>query len=118
MWLRDTRSSTKANSLPSGARWAPWVSHWQGTGYPLWPGQQQTSVSVAVKKDFFQQEQFVPVNVHVSFALTSYRETNSREVVSQAGKFSVPGVGICWVEGRRQWSGNLIQCHSPSNHRR
>lgn len=90
-----------------------WTSHWEGAGSVFWPGEEKSAVSVEIDKKFFQQEKSAPVRVHVTFAVTSYRETNPRQMVSQVGKFSVSGVGICWIEEPQQWNGNFIQCHSP-----
>jgi hypothetical protein len=90
-----------------------WTSHWQGNEDAFWPGEAMSTVSAEVDGKFFAEEKTAAVKVHVTFALTSYHETNPREVISQAGKFSVPDVGICWLQDVRQWNGNFIQCHSP-----
>lgn len=90
-----------------------WTSHWEGDGYAFWPGEEKSVVSVEVDKKFFQQEKSAAVKVHVTFALTPYREMNPMEIVSQPGEFPVPGVGICWLQDAQQWNGNFIQCHSP-----
>ena len=90
-----------------------WTSHWQGDGDVFWPGEEKSAVSAEVDKKFFQQEKSAAVKVHVTFALTPYREMNPMEIVSQPGEFPVPGVGICWLEDAQQWNGNFIRCHSP-----
>lgn len=95
---------------PDGRRW---TSHWQASEYPFWPGDARSIVRTEVDRKFFEQEQSASVNVHITFALTSYRETNSRLVVSQSGEFPIPGAGVCWLESAGQENVNFLRCRSP-----
>lgn len=95
---------------PDGHRW---TSHWQASEEPLWPGENGSIVGTEMDRKFFDQEQSASVNVHVSFALTSYRETDSRQVISQSDEFRIPGIGLCWLESAAQWNGNFVRCRSP-----
>jgi len=90
-----------------------WTSRWLAEGGLLWPAQDATYERVWVDKKFLQQEQSTPVAVHLSFALTSYRETESRQVVAREGIFALPGVGFCWVDNQGRLRGNRIECRAP-----
>lgn len=90
-----------------------WTSHWLAEGGLLWPGQDGTYEQVWVDKNFLQQEQSASASVHFSFALTSYHETETRQVVAHEGIFAVPGVGFCWVDSQVMLRGNRIECHAP-----
>ena len=90
-----------------------WNSHWLGEGGILWPGQDGTYEQVWVDKKFLQQEQAAPVTVHLSFALTPYRETDSRQTVAREGIFELPGMGFCWVDNAAGLRGNAIECRVP-----
>ncbi len=90
---------------PDGHRW---TSHWQAVENSYWPGNAKSILRTQVDRKFFEQEESASINVHVSFALTSYRETDFRQVVSQGREFTVPGIGVCWLE-----SALLVRCRSP-----
>ncbi|HTW24103.1 MAG TPA: hypothetical protein VMD78_10915 [Candidatus Baltobacteraceae bacterium] len=100
---------TTINS-PNGHHWS---SHWKSAYGEIWPGQSKSSATVTIPRDFFESVQSGPVDVHFSFALSLYREADSRKVITQAGEFSVPGVGTCWIDLQQVWDNSAIACHSP-----
>jgi hypothetical protein len=89
----------------------PWKSHWQGANTVLWPDRQGSSVAVEIPGKFFDQVRSTSVKVHVTMALTVFREENARTVIAAGGDFSAPDVGICSVSDRR--SMNVLDCRSP-----
>jgi len=92
-----------------------WSSGWERTFAEVWPGQPRASVTVSVPQRFFESVRSSAVDVHLSIAMTLYRETNSRTIVAQPGMFPVPGVGTCWIDLQRAWDNSAISCHSPLN---
>jgi hypothetical protein len=79
---------------PNGAHWS---SKWQPTYWEYWPGDYDSSMPVEIDRKFFDRNRDAPVNIHFSFAVTGYRETNIREITAQAAEFPIAGIGRCWV---------------------
>jgi hypothetical protein len=97
---------------PNGKRWS---SRWRGDSYAFWPGETPSSLGVEIDPKFFEQFRDTPVKVHFSFAITGYREINLRQITAQEGRFSVPGVGMCWtkVDYPSGDAANWIECMAP-----
>ena len=80
--------------VPNGPSWK---SHWIGRYSQFYPGGVITSLPVEVDRKFLEQNQNIPVNVHVVFAVTGYRETEIREATARPGEFPLAGIGTCWM---------------------
>jgi len=95
---------------PDGLRW---VSSWHSAEQPFWPGEDKSSITISVDRKFFDRVKALPVKIHMTLAQKDFTETNTREVTTAAGKFAVPGVGICWIEAEGGGPADMIACHSP-----
>ncbi len=101
--------ATVTIQVPNGPSWK---SHWISRYSQFYPVGVITSLPVEVDRKFLKKNQNTPVNVHVVFAVTGYRETDIRVAMAQPGEFSVTGIGTCWTEGRN-FLGGSIGCRSP-----
>jgi len=72
-----------------------WNSGWQLRGVFLFPGQKQTEVDFPIRKRLFDQMSSSPVTVRISLAFTVYEDKYGRELVTPAGEFALPEVGLC-----------------------
>jgi hypothetical protein len=95
---------------PDGSHWR---SRWRAGFWEYWPGNYVSSLPVEVDRKFFDQHRDQPVNVHVSFAIMAYRETNIREVTALSGEFPIPGVGTCWVRSNGYRGTDSLGCLAP-----
>lgn len=88
-----------------------WSSGWQSNGSALWPDRERAGVGVEVPRKFFHRAEASSAKVHISLALTVYREENSRSIEVPRGEFQVPGVGICSTPPHSRVA--LLQCRAP-----
>jgi hypothetical protein len=72
-----------------------WTSMWRAYGWKYLPGTQSSWVGVDVSRAFYDQVKSSPVTLHLTFALTELRAGQATVIPLPAGKFPVPGVGIC-----------------------
>jgi len=92
---------------PGGLRWA---SKWEhGYGLVL-ANRPQTSETITMDKDFYEGVKFLPVKIHVTFALASARATKVEHVVATAAPFALPGDGRCSFSPVRH---NEVACFFP-----
>jgi hypothetical protein len=96
-------------NVPNGPSWN---SNWIGDYNRFYPGDEKTSVSVAVDRKFFDANKNTPLDVHFAFAITGYRETNIRKITAGPGMFPIDGIGICWVD-ERGFGEARIGCRAP-----
>ena len=80
---------------PNGFRWD---SGWQGNALWLFPEEKTSQIMFQMKQDIFDQLNSGPVNAHISFAFTLYRDKNQRQFVVPSGEFSLTDVGRCSTE--------------------
>lgn len=71
-------------------------SHWQPEFTRLSPESREWQEGFALKRQIFDKYREMPVNLHVSLALASYRDKNERRVVASTETFVIPDVGECW----------------------
>ena len=86
-----------------------WESHWLPQYGLLWPDSTNWDAEFNLDKKIFDRVASVPVNAHISFALTSYHEEDERTVVVTR-EFSMQGMGNCALPQR--W-GISVSCRSP-----
>ena len=78
---------------PNGMRWtSPWQS---ADGRRYLPGTQSSGAEINVSRAFYDQVRTSPVTIHLTFALTELRASQSTEISLPVGKFPVSTVGIC-----------------------
>src|SRR5262249_1072270 len=58
-------------------------------------GQFRMREGFEINKAYFEKWQSEPSDLRLSFAVTTYRHINPRQVVLKQGEFQVPDVGIC-----------------------
>ncbi len=76
----------------SGTRWN---SGWQSHRESLLPGQERTYADFFLPKRLFEQMTSSPVTVKITLAFTEYENKKGREFMVPAGRFELPGVGLC-----------------------
>lgn len=99
-------------TAPDGSSWA---SDWESAGTELWPGNARpASTSTNISSEFFDRVRNRPVNVHLSLAVTRYRETPVESVTAGSGEYRVPEIGICKTEPSTSgFLASWITCRYP-----
>jgi len=77
---------------PGGPRWE---SGWSGGYGELLAHRPRDSETVTLEKDFFERVKSVPVNVHLTYALTPARAQQVVHIVAGPAPFTLPGDGQC-----------------------
>jgi hypothetical protein len=98
-----------AVDAPGVTRWDP---GWRAEGIQLWPEQESTWANFSVKKEFYEKIKATLVTLHISLAMTEYREKDVREVIAREKEFAVPGIGRCHME-RSNPSYAALNCRAP-----
>ena len=86
-----------------------WDSGWFSDYNSLLPDTTQTRIEFKLDKAYFEQTEYSLVSVHVSYALTIWRDRNPTRILTSRGYFPVPGVGLCRI---RNGSGTIL-CRFP-----
>jgi hypothetical protein len=102
--INGTRAAIEATN---GARWS---SHWQPGGRFLTPERDHDTVGLSIDKHFLERIENSPAKLHVTFALTVFREMNVRNITVTEDDFAVPDVGLCRMIPSRLGS---VLCRSP-----
>ena len=74
-----------------------WSSGWNRVGLHVFPEDQGFNSTFAVKKAFFEHVKATPVKAHISFALSTFQNGETRRIVATSGEFKVPGLGFCAI---------------------
>jgi hypothetical protein len=77
---------------PGGSHWE---SGWRAGNGVLLADRPNNSETFAMERNFFESVKSVPVNVHLTFALTPAHANQASHVVASPGLFTVPGDGRC-----------------------
>jgi hypothetical protein len=72
-----------------------WESGWTGGYGELLADRPRDSETVTLERDFFERVKSVPVNVHLTYALTPARAKQVVHIVAGPAPFTVPGDGQC-----------------------
>ena len=72
-----------------------WQSGWKGGFGELLAHRPRDSETVTLEKDFFERVKSVPVNIHLTYALTPARAKQVVHIVAGPAPFTVPGDGQC-----------------------
>jgi hypothetical protein len=87
-----------------------WESQWLPQYELQWADTAHWNPAIIQKRNTFEREASTPVDVHISFALTHYREEDERTAISTTEEFRLPGTtGQCALPSGR---GN-VRCRSP-----
>jgi hypothetical protein len=79
---------------PDGQKWS---SGWNPVGQHLFPEDQGFNSTFKVKKAFFEHVKATPVQAHISFALSTFQNGETKRVIATSGEFKVPGLGFCSI---------------------
>jgi hypothetical protein len=79
---------------PDGQQWS---SGWNSVGQHLFPEDQGFNSTFNVKKAFFEHVKATPVQAHISFALSTYQNGETKRIIATSGEFKVPGLGFCSI---------------------
>jgi hypothetical protein len=79
---------------PDGQHWS---SGWDPVGQHLFPEDQGLNSTFRVKKAFFEHVKATPVQAHISFALSTFQNGETKRIVATSGEFKVPGLGFCSI---------------------
>jgi ABC-type transport system involved in multi-copper enzyme maturation permease subunit len=85
-----------------------WVSGWIPVGLHLFPEDQGFNSSFKVKKSFFEHVKATPVQAHISFALSTFQNGETKRIVATSGEFKVPGLGFCSIV--QGYSADSLRC--------
>lgn len=88
---------TRATIEGLGGFW--WDSGWRQDRSVLLPNLEHFSTGLMLDKERFERLQSAPVKLHISFALTAFRDQKKLDVVVDR-EFAVKDVGRCSLEGR------------------
>jgi hypothetical protein len=77
-------------NAPGGSHWE---SGWQAGHGEFLADRPNNSETFAMERNFFERVKSVPVNVHLTFALTPAHANQVSRVVAGPGLFTVPGMG-------------------------
>jgi hypothetical protein len=102
--INGTRVTIEASN---GARWS---SYWQPGGPFLTPERDHDAVGLSIDKQFLERIGNSPAKLHVTLALTVFREMNVRSITVTEADFAVPDVGLCRMVSSRLGS---VLCRSP-----
>ena len=90
---------------PNGQNWS---SGWTPVGLHLFPEAQGFNATFKVKKSFFEHVKATPVQAHISFALSTFQNGETKRIVATSGEFKVPGLGFCSIV--QGYSGDSLRC--------
>jgi hypothetical protein len=79
---------------PDGQNWS---SGWNHIGQHLFPEDQGFNSTFKVKKAFFEHVRATPVQAHISFALSTFQNGETKRIVATSSEFKVPGLGFCSI---------------------
>jgi hypothetical protein len=79
--------------VPSGQHWG---SPWRCCGPTLRVGRPHADFDFSIDRVFFERVKSTPVNLVISFAVESFRATETERIVAGPSPFSVPGEGRCF----------------------
>jgi hypothetical protein len=85
-----------------------WSSGWTPVGLHLFPEAQGFNATFKVKKSFFEHVKATPVQAHISFALSTFQNGETKRIVATSGEFKVPGLGFCSIV--QGYSGDSLRC--------
>jgi len=74
-----------------------WSSGWNRVGEHLFPEDQGFNSTFKVKKAFFEHVKPTPVQAHISFALSTFQNGETKRIIATSGEFKVPGLGFCSI---------------------
>jgi hypothetical protein len=79
---------------PDGQKWS---SGWNPVGQHLFPEDQGFNSTFKVKKAFFEHVKSTLVQAHISFALSTFQNGETKRIIATSGEFKVPGLGFCSI---------------------
>jgi len=74
-----------------------WDSGWNPSGVEFWPEESSSALQFSVKRHLYESIKSSPLHVHLSLALSEFKESSPRELSLPEGEFVVPGVGYCHI---------------------
>ena len=93
---RDAFAIVDGTSITIQAPGRPiWKSGWLSGGPNLSWNTPNASTDIAIDDKFFDSMQSTPTQVHMSFAISTFRSIDSQKVSVASGAFSFPGGGRC-----------------------
>jgi hypothetical protein len=90
---------------PDGQKWS---SGWNPVGQHLFPEDQGFNSTFKVKKAFFEHVKATPVQAHISFALSTFQNGETKRIIATSGEFRVPGLGFCSIV--RGYATDSLRC--------
>ncbi|HEY2360996.1 MAG TPA: hypothetical protein VGK36_07770, partial [Candidatus Angelobacter sp.] len=74
-----------------------WSTGWKNVYQHLLPADLKFQLSFKIKKNFFDSVQSNPVNARISLAFTAFHDAETRRLITTAGEFTVPDIGLCSI---------------------
>jgi hypothetical protein len=81
-----------------------WNSGWHSTYEKLMPDRSEFRLDFGLKRSFFEKVKSQPVRARIVFALRLFRDKQTKRIVVTNGEFSIPEVGLCWIDKKSQTS--------------
>ena len=75
-----------------------WDSGWNPSGMEFWPEESSSALQFSMKRHLYESIKSSRLHLHLSLALSEFKESSPRELSLPEGEFVVPGVGYCHVE--------------------
>jgi len=74
-----------------------WDSGWNPSGMEFWPEESSSALQFSMKRHLYESIKSSPLHLHLSLALSEFKESSLRELSLPEGEFAVQGVGYCHV---------------------
>ena len=74
-----------------------WDSGWNPSGMEFWPEESSSTLQFSMKRHLYESIKSSPLHLHLSLALSEFKESSPRELSLPEGEFVVPGVGYCHI---------------------
>ncbi len=74
-----------------------WDSGWNPSGMEFWPEESSSTLQFSMKRHLYESIKSSPLHLHLSLALSEFKESSPRELSLPEGEFAVPGAGYCHI---------------------
>jgi hypothetical protein len=95
-------------TAPNGLNWS---SSWQNARQYFTPGEDLSTVNVLVDRAFLEKVKDLPVQIHMTWALSRLRAGATGRATVSDEEFTIPDGGICALQGNDYTS--FISCRFP-----